>query len=118
WELGLVERERGSLEADLDTWTKAKKTNDAKAKHIVEVLGKAENVLIVIDDIGNITPSSRPWLEAFSEKATLLGACEESALAKKNTKRFWKRFDEVKIGPLAEKESRELLASFVSKYQI
>ena len=44
--------------------------------------------------------TTRPWLERLTDVATVVAATTPDALTKKGSKRFWKRFDEVRLGPL------------------
>jgi len=118
WDVGLVPDRTQQLPNDLKAWGKACPNNDEKARWLLELMEQHEGVIASIDDAQGISPSNRPWLERLTEVATVIGAVDPSALKKTGTKRFWKRFDEVRLGPLSASESAELLEKLVERYRV
>ncbi len=117
WEAGRVEGKSKDLSEDYKTWSKHYKSNDEKAAALV-ALCETEKVILVIDDASGISPGSRPWLIKFVEVCTVIAGIEPSALKKNGSKRFWKHFDEVRLGPLSKAESLELIELLISKYKV
>ena len=118
WNHGLIPEQTKDLLEDQKTWGKRWRSNEEKARNLVELCVKAGNVIITIDDAGNVTPTSRPWLIKFVESCTLVCAIDPAALKKGGTKRFWKLFDEVRLEPLSKKESSELLDALIERYNV
>lgn len=107
------------LQMDIKDWGKQHPTNQEKAKHLVHELKRvAENkpVVMLVDDASGITPTSRPWLEQVSEVAVMVAAVDPKAL--KNHKRFWRRFDEVKLEPLNRADSTALATKLIERYNV
>lgn len=124
WEAGLTENRSSELQGDWKAFGKRYSSNDEKARALCDRLRelgsqpRAKNVILVIDDATGITPTTRPWLELLSEACTVIAAVTPDALARKGSKRFWKRFSEVKLGPLSKREGQELLAALMTRYRI
>jgi energy-coupling factor transporter ATP-binding protein EcfA2 len=93
-------------------WSKACPNNDLKAKSLLEAFSEYQKdhpkISLVIEDVGGISPSIQPWLNAWLEVATLVVSCTPDVLNKKDTKRFWKKLEEVKLENLNTADSREL----------
>lgn len=106
------------LRADLKSWGKHCPSNDEKAKWIMERVGELGNVIVAIDDAHGVTPSNRPWLERLTEVATVVATVDPKALTKPGSKRFWKRFDEVRLEALSAGEAGELLDLLVKRYRV
>ncbi|MCA9840455.1 MAG: hypothetical protein KC422_26345, partial [Trueperaceae bacterium] len=117
WEAGRVEGKSKDLAEAYKSWSKGYKNNDEKAAALV-ALCEGEKVVLVIDDASSISASTRPWMIKFVETCTVIAGIEPSALKKNGSKRFWKLFDEVRLGPLSKGESLELIELLMSKYQI
>lgn len=122
WEVGLTEDRTPDLQGDLKAFSKQHASNDEKAKALSERLralhttGKV--IVLVIDDASGITPTTRPWLELLAEVATVVAAVTPDALTRKGSKRFWKRFDEVRLLPMTKGEAGELLTALVERYRV
>lgn len=112
--------------ADLENarkeWGKANPNNDLKAKSLFEAMQdhatRQTKIVVVIEDVQGITPSIQPFLNAWLEAANLIVACVPEVLTKKDTKRFWKRLEEVKLDNLNPKDSRELVKQHMQNLQI
>ncbi len=93
-------------------WGKAFPNNDEKAKSLLEAFLEYQKdhpkITLVIEDVGGISPSIQPFLIAWLEAATLVVACLPEAMNKKDTRRFWKRLEEVRLENLNQKDTREL----------
>lgn len=76
------------------------------------------NAIIVIDDAQGVTPSNRPWLERLTEVATVVAAVDPAALYKAGSKRFWKRFDEVRLEALGAGDASRLLERLIERYGV
>ena len=118
WEKGLLPEQTSDLPADLKRWGREHPNNDAKARSLLAHLDARPDTVVVIDDAGGVTPSNRPHLEQLVDTVTVVAAVHPNALAKRGTKRFWKRFDELKLGPLSRGESEQLLEQLVERYGV
>ncbi len=65
-----------------------------------------------------MTPSNRPWLERLTEVATVVAAVDPAALYKAGSKRFWKRFDEVRLEALGAGDASRLLERLIERYGV
>lgn len=74
--------------------------------------------IVVIDDAQGVTPSNRPWLERLTEVATVVAAVDPAALYKAGSKRFWKRFDEVRLEALGAGDASRLLERLIERYGV
>jgi energy-coupling factor transporter ATP-binding protein EcfA2 len=118
WEKCLLPEQTSDLTADLKTWGRGHPNNDAKARRLLAILDARPDTVIVIDDAAGVTPTNRPHLEQLVETITLIAAIHPTALAKRGTKRFWKRFDELRLGPLPRTESEHLLEQLIVRYGV
>lgn len=118
WEHGLLPEQSKTLADDLKAWQKNNRSNDAKAKSLLELIQDAPHIIITIDDASGITPTNRPWLVKFVETCTVVAGVDPKALNKSGTKRFWKLFDEVQLERLSKDESAALLDSLISRYGV
>lgn len=123
WGLGKLAGVDGSgngkdLRVDLKAWGKHCPSNDLKAKWLVERIEVVGDAIIVVDDAQGVTPSNRPWLERLTEVATVVAGVDPAALGKPGSKRFWKRFDEVRLEALSVGEAGELLDLLVKRYRV
>lgn len=118
WAYGLTPKRTGDLAADLKAWGKRCPSNDQKAAELLEVVRANERIILVIDDAGGVTPTSRPWLEHLTEACAVIAAVSPEYLRKGGTKRFWKRFDEVRLEPLSRQEASELLDQLMQRYRV
>ena len=118
WHYGFIPQQTKDLGEDFKSWSKNKKGNDEKAQHLVSICEQAGNIIITIDDASNLSSSNRPWLIKLVETCTLVAAIDPVALKKIGSKRFWKRFDEIKLGPLGKTEASELLDKLIARYHV
>jgi predicted ATPase len=118
WDAGLIPEQSRNQADDLKLWGKNHPSNDEKAKALLNLIAKAKNVIVVIDDTAGITPTTRPWLEHLTEICTVVAAVDPAALTKSGTKRFWKRFDEIQLGRLPKSEAAALLEGLMSRYRV
>ena len=118
WDYGLTPNRTKDLKDDLKTWGKDCPNNDAKARFLNDLLSKHDDVVLLIDDLSGTTPTSRPHLEELVEICTVVGTISPNALKKNGTKRFWKRFEEIKLERLSQKDAGELLAKRIERYNI
>lgn len=122
WDAGLTENRTADLRDDWKHFGKQHTSNDEKARALTDRLralrdhGKA--VILVIDDAGGITPTTRPWLELLTEVSTVVAAITPDALTRKGSRRFWKRFDEVRLPPMSKHEAQELLEALITRYGV
>lgn len=106
WEAGLTDDRTTDVKGDRKAFGKRHSSNDEKARALCDRLREVrakETVIVVIDDAAGVTPTVRPWLELLTEVCTVVAAVTPDALARKGSKRFWKRFDEVAWGRLASR---------------
>ena len=103
---------------DWKSFAKLFRTNDEKAKHIVQVFSRRPNTIIVIDDNSTVTAGNRPWLEQLVDSCIVVAGIEPKHLTKAGTKRYWKRFAECLIEPLDSKSSAALLEDLIAQYEI
>ena len=54
----------------------------------------------------------------FVEACTVVAAVDPKALNKSGTKRFWKLFDEVRLGQLGKDESAKMLENLMERYSV
>jgi nucleoside-triphosphatase THEP1 len=103
-------------------WGKHHPNNDEKAKSLLEAMQNHSQhhpkIIIVIADVAGISPSIQPWLNAWLGAATLLVACVPEALQKKDTKRFWKKLEEVRLENLNQPQARELVQITMQEYRV
>ena len=118
WSFGLTPKRSSDLAADLKAWGKRCPSNDQKAAELLEIVRSRDDVILVIDDASGVTPTSRPWLERLTEACTVIAAVSPEYLRKSGTKRFWKRFEEVKLEPLSKQEASELLDQLMQRYRV
>jgi len=118
YELELLEDLAENIDEAWKVWKKNHSTNDDKARALLFVLEKNTDLVLIIDDASGITPSNRPWLELIVQTLTVIAAVDLSALSKRGSKRFWKRFDEVKLDRLNKEESSQILELLINKYSI
>lgn len=118
WDHGRIPSQSKDLAADWKLFGKQNANNDEKAKRLIALIADTPHALILIDDAGGITASSRPWLEQLCEAGTVLAAVDPIALKRPGTKRFWKRFDEIKLGRLSKSDAAELLTLLVQRYRV
>ncbi|MEM6429109.1 MAG: hypothetical protein AAF708_07700 [Deinococcota bacterium] len=114
----LIPQQTDSVTDDWKQWGKQFSTNDAKAAELCRLVGESGNIIITIDDASGVTPTSRPWLIKLVESAAVIAAVDASALSKKGSKRFWKLFDELSLGPLNKQHSADLLTKLIDKYSV
>ena len=85
-DLGLVPEQTKSVANDLKRWGKQHATNEEKARALLGLMGqhhkKSGGIIVVIDDVSGVAPSSRPWLEGLLETVTVLAGTDPSALKK------------------------------------
>ncbi len=121
WEAGCVERS-ADMRGDWKAFGKTYTSNDEKARALTDRLralrGAGKTIILVIDDATGVTPTTRPWLELLTEVATVVAAITPDALTRKGSKRFWKRFDEVRLLPMGKQEAGELLESLIARYNV
>jgi hypothetical protein len=118
WALGLTPKRSHDLAADLKAWGKRCPSNDQKAAELLDVIRQHDDIILVIDDASGVTPTSRPWLEHLTEACTVIAAVSPEYLRKGGTKRFWKRFEEVRLEPLSKREASELLERLMQRYRV
>ncbi len=118
WHHGLIPNQSKDFAEDYKNWSKTKRNNDEKAQNLVGLIEKAADIILTIDDAGNLSTTSRPWLIKFVESCVLVAAIDPIALKKAGTKRFWKLFDELRLAPLSKPESVELLDKLISRYSV
>ena len=122
WEAELGEVQTGELKEDWKAFGKMYGSNDEKVVALLKQLGalreSGKKLIVVIDDAAGVTLTTRPWLERLTDVATVVAATTPDALAKKGSKRFWKRFDEVRLGPLSKSGAGELLSALVTRYRV
>lgn len=121
WDARLTEDRTGELQDDWKAFGKRFTSNDEKARVLCDRLRdvrEKQPVVLVIDDAGGVTPTIRPWLELLTEVSTVIAAVTPDALARKGSKRFWKRFDEVRLGPLNKLEAESMADALVSRYRV
>lgn len=121
WEAGLTDDRTTDVKGDWKAFGKRYSSNDEKARALCDRLREVrtrETVIVVIDDAAGVTPTVRPWLELLTEVCTVVAAVTPDALAKRGSKRFWKRFDEVRLGPLGKQDAGELLGALVTRYRV
>lgn len=118
WQQELLPGRGADLGADLRSWSRRHPNNDARARNLLALLCERPDTLIVVDDAAGVTPTNRPHLERLVEIVTVVAAVHPSALAKRGTKRFWKRFDELRLPPLDRSESERLLARLVERHGV
>lgn len=117
-ELGLITNSESNIDEVWKEWKKKHSLNEDKARALLFMLEKNQDIVLVIDDVNSVTPSNRPWLELIVQTVTVIAAVDLTALSKRGTKRFWKRFDEVKLDRLSKEESSKILELLISKYSI
>ncbi len=122
WEAGLTETQTSDSREDWKAFGKAQPSNDEKVVALIARMGalkkEGKQLILVIDDAAGVTPTVRPWLEKLTEVTTVIAAITPDALARKGSKRFWKRFDEVRLGPLSKGGAGELLSALVTRYRV
>lgn len=123
WGLGRLRGVAGTgagkdLRADLKVWGRHCSGNDDKARWLINRIEEIGDVIVVIDDAQGVTPSNRPWLERLTEVATVIATVDPGALRKAGSKRFWKRFDEVRLDALSASEAGELLDKLVARFRV
>lgn len=106
----------------LRAWGRRYPSNDLKARWLIDRLEGIRigggNAIVVIDDAQGVTPGNRPWLERLTEVATVVAAVDPVALAKAGSKRFWKRFAEVRLEALGAGDARSLLERLIARYRV
>lgn len=117
-EYDLIPMQTIDVERDLKEWGKTFPSNDEKAKHLVTLLEKTPDIIVMIDDAGGITATIRPWLERLIEIVTVVAAISPEALKKPGSVRFWKRFDEVALPRFSRQEASVLLDRLMTHYHI
>jgi hypothetical protein len=118
WDLGLIPGQSKDLNGDLKSWGRTCPNNDTKAKALVDLVDKIDDLIVLIDDVSGLTPTSRPYLEQLTEATTVVATVSPQALKKGGTKRFWKRFDELALERLSKQESEELLGKLLNRYRV
>ncbi len=118
WDKNLVPEQSEDLISDLKAWSKLCSNNDAKARYLTELMAELKGIVLIIDDAGGLTLTSRPHLEAFLDTCTVIAAVHPTALKKNGSKRFWKRFDELRLERLSKAEAKELLELKIERYGI
>ena len=118
WDLSLLPEQSKDVTVDLKAWGKLCPNNDTKAKYLTDLIGEFRDIVLIIDDAAGITPTSRPHLENLVEACTVVASVPPAALKKNGTKRFWKRFDEVRLERLSKSEAKELLELKVERYNV
>ena len=109
----------GILKEAPQTALKQHPNNDAKAKYLTDLIKSYQGKLVItIDDVSSITATNRTWLEELVEISIVITSATPSLLDKKGTKRFWKRFEEVKLDQLSKEEANELFEILVDRYNI
>lgn len=117
WDKGLIPEQSKDIQQDLKIWGKKQPSNDTKAAHLINLI-KTLNIILVIDDVEGVTPTSRPWLEKLVDNCTVIAATDPKALKRSGSKRFWKRFDELVLEQLSHKESEQLLETLINRYRV
>lgn len=93
--------------------------NAARAKHLIKLISDYDGTIVcVIDDVSGITVTNRPWLEELADQCVVITSATPELLGKTGTKRFWKRFEEVRLEALNREESQELFNILVERYNI
>jgi energy-coupling factor transporter ATP-binding protein EcfA2 len=118
WDYGVIPNKTKDIKDDLKTWGRDCPNNDAKARYLNDLLAKLDDVVLLIDDASGSTPTSRPHLEELVEVCTVVATVSPNALKKAGTKRFWKRFEEVRLERFNQKESNELLEKKIDRYSV
>jgi hypothetical protein len=125
WDYGLIpfdktlrQTQGKDIKDDLKTWGKDCPNNDAKARYLNDLLTDLDDVVLLIDDASGTTPTSRPHLEELVEVCTVVATVSPNALKKAGTKRFWKRFEEVRLERFNQKESHDLLEKKIDRYSV
>ena len=118
WDNSLIPDQSEDLEDDLKAWGKQLADNNAKAKYLCDLIAELENVVVMIDDASGITPTSRPHLEQLVENCTVVAAIHPKALDKNGSKRFWKRFDEMRLERLSKAEAEQLFEVKAKRYKV
>lgn len=119
WEAGLTPDRTNVAGVDWKAFGKANPSNDEKAAAILKLIEAAKDkIILVLDDASGITPTSRPWLEQFVEATIMIATVVPEALRKAGTKRFWKRFDEIRLERLSKAESAEMLEHLMTRFRV
>ena len=122
WDAKLIEAQTSDIDADRKAWNKTRPNNDTKARTLIEALEKQAQTyarpILIVDDAGGLTPSIIPWAIELEKATTMIVATTPEALQRGGTKRFWKLLEEVKISPLAQRESKALLDKLVSTWNV
>ncbi|MCA9839294.1 MAG: AAA family ATPase [Trueperaceae bacterium] len=118
WDKRLIPDCSEDLAQDFKAWGKLCSNNDAKARYLSELIAELEGIVLIIDDASGLTPTSRPHLEAFLDSCTVIAGVHPTALKKNGSKRFWKRFDELRLERLSKSDARALLELKIERYGI
>jgi hypothetical protein len=110
------------LEETRKLWMKFHPNNDTKARSLTDSLEKyavrEARAAIVIDDLTGISPTIVPWIVELEQVCTLVCAAPFEVLRKAGTKRAWKVFEELRLGPFNPRDSNSILEGLMLKHRI
>ena len=122
WDHKLIPNQSPDIDADRKAGNKTHPNNDTKARALIECLEKQAQSyarpIVIVDDASGLTPSIIPWAIELEKACILVVSVTPETLQRGGTKRFWKLLEEVKLAPLASRESRVLLEKLVTTWKV